>query len=72
MGLNGGKTFFLPHTNGFIAKKETQFTLYFGVKSFPKTSVRVKCLTNSMSGWGMNILSKFQLSSSHSSGVLMF
>ena len=52
----GVKHFLLPNTNGFIAKKETQLTLYFGVKSFPKTSVRVKCMTNSMSA---NIKDKY-------------
>ena len=47
-GKRGLKHFFLTQT-ALLPKKEMQFTLYFGVKSLPKNSVRVKCVTNSMS-----------------------
>ena len=43
--------FFLPWTRCFLDKKK-EFTLYFWRKSLSNTSVRVKCVPNSMSAKG--------------------
>ena len=44
----GVKIFLLSDGQVVLWTKKTQ---YFGVKSLPKHSVRVKCVPNSMSGW---------------------